>query len=495
MPENYCVEMRGISKAFGGVNALKNVDLAVKKGEIHALVGENGAGKSTLMKILAGAIARDNGQILLDGGEISITDPKSARNLGIGIIYQEFVLAKDLTVAENIFLNRLSEGLIINWKKLYRKAKDLLDNLGFDINPSATIDTLSVAHQQIVEICKALSENSRILIFDEPTAVLATREVERLFTLLETLKKQDVSIIYISHRLEEIFRIADNITVLKDGSTVGTVRTKDSGKDEIIRMMIGRNLESMFPDRNAEIGEEVLRVEGLNSGQRVKDVSFVVKAGEVVGISGLVGAGRTETVRAVFGADRKDGGNVYVMGKPSNIKSPRDAVRHGVGLLPEDRKAQGVLLHLPIKINSTMSAIKKISKGMGWISSQEENKLVEDLVKKLAIKTSGIDADVSSLSGGNQQKVAFSKWLASNCRILILDEPTRGVDVGAKVEIYKLINEIAGQGVGILMISSDMPEIIGMCDRVMVMKDGLVSGELAKSDLSEESILRLAIGG
>lgn len=495
MPENYRVEMRGISKSYGGVKALKNVDLAVRQGEIHALVGENGAGKSTLMKILAGAITMDKGKIMLDGTEVAITDPKSARDLGIGIIYQEFVLAKDLTVAENIYLNKLSSGFIINWKKLQDDAKQLLDNLGFNIDPTVKIESLSVAHQQVVEICKALSQNSKILILDEPTAVLATREVERLFALLKNLKEQNVSIIYISHRLEEVFYIADTITVLKDGSTVGTVKTKDTTKDEIIRMMIGRNLEAMFPHREAQIGAEVLRVENLCRGDRVKNVSLAVRAGEIVGINGLVGAGRTETVRAIFGADKKDKGQVFVLGKEANIKSPLDAVRWGVGLLPEDRKAQGVLLHMSVKVNATMSSIKQITRYRGWINQKAETTLVQSLVRKLAIKTSSIEADVSSLSGGNQQKVAFSKWLASDCKVLILDEPTRGVDVGAKVEIYKLINEIAQQGVGVLMISSDMPEVIGMCDRVLVMKDGRVTGELHKAELNEENILRLAIGG
>lgn len=494
MPD-YCVEMRGISKSFGGVKALKNVDLSVKTGEIHALVGENGAGKSTLMKILAGALEKDKGSILINGQEVSIEDPKKSKTLGIGIIYQEFVLAPDLTVAENIFLSRLSGNGIVKWKKLQLMAQQLLEKMGFEIDPAATVGSLSVAHQQVVEICKALSVDSKVLIFDEPTAVLATREVEKLFVLLEKLKSEGVSIIYISHRLEEVFQMCDRITVLKDGSTVGTVRTAETNKDEIIRMMIGRNLEAMFPPKNASIGDEVLRVENLVSGQRVNDISFHVKAGEVVGISGLVGSGRTETVRSIFGADRKERGQVYFEGKPVRINTPKDAVAFGVGLLPEDRKVQGVLLNLPIKVNTTISAIKKVSTSLGWISSKRETGVTQDLVKKLMIKTSSIDAHVSSLSGGNQQKVAFAKWIASQCKVLILDEPTRGVDVGAKVEIYKLINEIAEQGVGVLMISSEMTEVIGMCDRVLVMKDGQLTGELNKPELNEENILRLAIGG
>ncbi|OIQ11078.1 sugar ABC transporter ATP-binding protein [Neomoorella thermoacetica] len=309
------------------------------------------------------------------------------------------------------------------------------------------------------------------------------------------MKTKDVSIIYISHRLEEVFRIADTITVLRDGSTIGTVKVEETNKDQIISMMIGRKLESMYPPRHATIGEEILRVENLKSGNRVRNVSLSVKAGEVVGISGLVGAGRTETVRTIFGADRKDGGKIYLQGRVVEIKSPYDAVRNGLGLLPEDRKNQGVLLDMSIKINITMSCLSKIRGFAGWIYRDKEKNMAQDLTKKLAVKTTSIETKVANLSGGNQQKVALAKWLASQCKVIIFDEPTRGVDVGAKVEIYKLINELAEQGVGILMVSSDMPELIGMCDRVLVMKDGRIMGELKKSQLKEESILRLAIGG
>jgi ribose transport system ATP-binding protein len=494
MAENYSVEMCNISKAFGGVQALKNVNFAVRKGEIHALVGENGAGKSTLMKILAGAISKDKGTIFIDGKEANITGPRSAMEQGVAIIYQEFVLASHLTVAENIFLNRLSSGRFIKWQKLYEEAQKIISSVGFDIQPNAVVDSLSVAHKQVVEICKALSENSRILILDEPTAVLATKEVERLFTLLENLKKQGVSIIYISHRLDEVFRISDSITVLKDGATMGTMKTEETNKDEVISKMIGRKLTAMFPPRKAKIGDVVLKVSNLNRGRLVKNVSFEVRAGEIVGLGGLVGAGRTETARTIFGADPLDSGEVYLLNRRVNVKDPVHAVKLGLGMLPEDRKEQGVLLEMPVRINITLSCLDKISTKLNWILRDKENELVKNLIQKMAIKVASAEHNTSSLSGGNQQKVALSKWLASECKFLILDEPTRGVDVGAKLEIYKLINEIAEQGVGILMISSDLPELIGMCDRVLVMKDGQITGQVDKADLNEENILRLAIG-
>jgi len=492
--EQHRVQMTGISKSFGGVHALNDVSFEVRPGEIHALVGENGAGKSTLMKILSGAYQKDSGEIVIDGRPANISSPHVGRKLGIGIIYQDFALAPDLTVAENIFLDHLSRtGGLINWRELYRNAGELIRGLGFDINPRSLVADLTVAYQQVVEIAKALSENVGILILDEPTAVLAPRETARLFEVLRKLKQQDVSIIYISHRLEEVFEIADVITVIKDGAVTGTLDASEATTDEIINMMIGRQLTAMFPKRHGKVGDEIFRVESLNRGRKVKDVSFSVRAGEVLGIAGLVGSGRTETVRAIFGADAKDSGQVVLEHRPLRIGSPRAAVRSGIGLLPEDRKEQGAILSMSVRKNVTMPSLSRVTGVLGVVRQGREKRITQDLVDKLAIKTSSTETAVTDLSGGNQQKVVLAKWLGTECRLLILDEPTRGVDVGAKVEIYNIINELAESGLGIVVISSEMIELIGICDRVMVMREGRIRGILEKGQLSEENIMRLAI--
>ncbi len=494
MSEQYRVQMTGISKSFGGVHALNDVSFEVKPGEIHALVGENGAGKSTLMKILSGAYQRDSGEIRIDGRPVNISSPHVGRKLGIGIIYQDFALAPDLTVAENIFLDHLSRtGGLINWGALYRNAGELIRGLGFDINPRSLVADLTVAYQQVVEIAKALSENVGILILDEPTAVLAPRETERLFEVLRKLKQQDVSIIYISHRLEEVFEIADVVTVIKDGAVTGTLDAADATTDEIINMMIGRQLTAMFPKRHGNVGDEIFRVEGLNRGRKVRDVSFSVRVGEVLGIAGLVGSGRTETVRAIFGADAKDGGQVVLENRSLRIRSPRAAVRSGIALLPEDRKEQGAILSMSVRQNVTMPSLSRVTGAMGIVRQGREKRITQDLIDKLAIKTNSTETAVTDLSGGNQQKVVLAKWLGTECRLLILDEPTRGIDVGAKVEIYNIINELAESGLGIVVISSEMIELIGICDRVMVMRQGRIRGILEKGQLSEENIMRLAI--
>ena len=493
MAEPYRVEMKGISKSFGGVRALKNVDLAVRPGEILGLVGENGAGKSTLMKILSGALQKDRGQILIDGKPVEIPNPRAGLELGIAIIYQEFALVPDLTVSENIFLGA-NPGAVVNWEALHRRAGEALTKLGFDINPRLTVRELSVAHQQVVEIAKALTRNARILVLDEPTAVLAPAEAERLFELLGDLKRAGISIIYISHRLDEVFRLSDEITVMKDGEVVGTMKASETNTSEIISMMVGRELATLFPAREVTIGEEVLRVEHISVGNRVKDVSFSVRAGEVFGIAGLVGSGRTELVRAIFGADRRDSGQVFLDGKPVVINSPAAAVRLGIGLVPEDRKTQGLILEHAIRTNVTMPCISNVMRALGFIDFKKETEIVEDQVKKLSIKIASIQDPVSSLSGGNQQKVSLAKWFASNSRVLILDEPTRGVDVGAKVEIYDLINQAVKQGVAVIFISSELEEVVGMCDRVLVMSRGVPRGFLEKPDISEKNIMRLAVG-
>jgi ribose transport system ATP-binding protein len=491
---DYQVEMEHIKKSFGGVKALKDVTFQVKKAEIHSLCGENGAGKSTLMKVLSGAHQKDSGKIWINGNEIEIDNPKAGQKHGIGIIYQEFALAPDLTVAENIFIDNLSQGkFLVDKNILCEKSKKILDKLGFDIDPHTLVGNLSVALQQVVEIAKALSKNIKVLILDEPSAVLTPPEVRKLFEVIYKLRDHGVSIIYISHRMDEVFEISDRITVIKDGETVGTVNVSDVDHDDIIRMMIGRTLSQMFPERNVEIGDTIFEVKNLNRKGIIKNINFSIKEGEVVGLSGLVGCGRTEVARAIFGADPIDSGELYLRGKKLNIKSPKDAVKQKVGLVPENRKDQGVILSMSIKHNSTMASLKKIRKFFDVIHRKKEELIVERLRDKLKIKTDTIENPVANLSGGNQQKVVLAKWISADCDLIIFDEPTRGVDVGAKVEIYNLINDLAKKGHALLVISSELMEIIGVCDRTLVMHNGQITGELGKNELSEESIMKLAV--
>jgi ribose transport system ATP-binding protein len=489
--------MEHITKSFGGVHALNDVSFKVRPGEIHALVGENGAGKSTLVKILAGACPKDKGSIKICGRHADITSPHVGRKLGIAIIYQEFALVPDLTVAENIFLDRLgTKRGLINWRMLYSNAADLTMRIGFDIDPRTVVGRLSVAYQQVVEIAKALSENARILILDEPTAVLAPREVNRLFEVLAMLKGHGTGIIYISHRLGEVFKIADRITVLKDGVLTGSFMRNEVTSDEIINLMIGRELTSMFGRQGQETspGNEILRVSGLSKGKKVRDVCFSLRAGEVLGIAGLVGSGRTETARALFGADGRTAGTIVLDGSVLRIKSPTDAVNAGIGLVPEDRKTQGAILAMSVRENVTMPRLLKVLAALGLITKAKETQITSELIKRLAIKTGSTETKVEDLSGGNQQKVVLAKWFGTNCRVIILDEPTRGVDVGAKAEIYNLISDLARRGLGIVVISSQTSELIGICDRVVVMRDGQVQDVLQDKAISEENIMRLAIG-
>ncbi|MCC8166269.1 MAG: sugar ABC transporter ATP-binding protein [Planctomycetes bacterium] len=487
-----CVEMKNIRKRYGGVEALKSVDFSIMPGEIRGLVGENGAGKSTLMKILSGAVRKDSGTILMSGKEVDIHSPISSRNHGIGIIYQEFALAPDLTVSENVYLSRLPQTPVLNWKKLVADTRELMDRLGFSINPLARVGSLSVAYQQVVEIAKALSEKVKVLILDEPSAVLAPADLEQLFQILKTLKEHGVSIVYISHRLEEIFAITDRVTAMKDGAVTAEFVTAETNQDALIAAMIGRELTSLFPKRNATIGDVALKVEDL-ANDKVAGVSLEVRAGEVLGLAGLVGSGRTEIARAVFAEDPRTEGKIWVKGKEIHPYHPRDAVRAGIGLVPEDRKSHGALLSMSIRENATMATLRKVSGPLGVIKRKSERSVVRDLITRLTIKTDNMDNPVSSLSGGNQQKVVLAKWLAAKFTVMILDEPTRGVDVGAKYEIYELINELAESGLAVLMISSELTELIGMCDRVLVIRDGAVSGELTGADITEENMMRYAI--
>jgi ribose transport system ATP-binding protein len=489
------VELRNISKSFGGIAALKNVTLKVIPGEIHALIGENGAGKSTLMKILSGAYTKDYGQIFIDGKEVQIKNTHDSKKLGIGIIYQEFSLVPGLSVAENVFLNQLdTTGFWMKWGKMKMNAEALINSIGFSINPSLKVGDLSIAQQQIVEIAKALSENVRVLILDEPSAVLGPQEIQKLFDTLKKLKKESVAIIYISHHLSEVFQIADRITVLKDGTSSGSFPVSETDRDSIIKLMLGRSLDAMYPFRETIIGEEVLKVVGIHVAEKVKGVSLSIKEGEIVGIAGLVGSGRSETVRAIFAADKRKQGKIFLYGKELQLRSPRKAVSKGIGMVPEDRKQHGVILSLTVKENISLTNFKGITDHFGFINVKKERNNTIELIRRLAIKTENEDQEAGKLSGGNQQKVSLAKWLNRDCRVLLIDEPTRGVDIGAKVEIYNLINELSQKGVAIVVISSETSELMGICDRIVVMHKGQVQGELAKKEYSEENILRMSIG-
>ena len=485
------VELKGISKRFGGVAALKSVDFSLRAGEVHALLGENGAGKSTLMRVLGGEIASSAGEILIDGTVVAMSGPKRAAALGIAIIHQEMALAPDLSVAENIFLGELPAA--ISWSALRRRASALTTRLGFTIDPAATVGDLSVAHQQVVEIAKVLSRRARIIVFDEPTAVLSVRDAERLLGIIDGLRRDGVAIVYISHRLDEVFRIADRMTIMKDGARVDTVSPREVAVDDVIRLMVGRTLSTLFGERGERaLGEEVLRVEDLSDGKRVS-VSFGVRAGEIVGLGGLVGAGRTEVARMIFGADRKRSGRVTLRGREIRIGQPRDAVRHGIALVPEDRKTQGAVLALPIRVNATMARLAPLTNAAGFIRRRGERRTVQKLASDLRIRMSSMDASVSSLSGGNQQKVVLAKWFHNDGEVVILDEPTRGVDVGAKAEIYTLVHRMAAEGKAVIVISSEHLELFGLCDRVLVMSEGRLRGELHPAAYSEENLLSLAM--
>lgn len=490
------LEMSGISKQFGGVYALKNASFNARASEVHGLMGENGAGKSTLMKILSGAYQRDAGSISLNGERANIKSPHDAIEKGVSVIYQEFSLAEHLSVAENILLEELGhKGSLVDWKDMTQRAAELLTEMGFaEIDPRMRAGDLPVALQQVVEICKALSRESKTIVFDEPTAVLTHHETRKLFKLINDLRDRGVCIIYISHRLEEIFELCNRVTVLKDGETMGTHNIEDLNEKKLISLMIGRDLSDLFPPRNAAIGDIRLEVQNLNAGSSVDDVNFSVRSGEIIGFSGLVGAGRTETMRAIFGADKLDSGVIRLDGREIKNTSPGKAVANGIGMVPEDRKREGVLLDLPIRTNAMLTPLNKFISALGIIDRRGERDAVQEMSDVLRLKAASHDLDASALSGGNQQKVALMKWVASDCSVLIFDEPTRGVDVGAKVEIYRVMNELAEAGAAIIMVSSEMLEVIGMSDRVYVMRQGRISGELNKDELSEQKLLELAMG-
>ena len=488
------LKMQGIQKYFPGVHALDNAQLEVRSGEVMALVGENGAGKSTLMKILTGIYPKDGGTIEFFGEQIELNGPKDAQNRGICIVHQELNLMQHLTVADNIFIGRESTvGVFLNKAAQNKKTQELLDSLHLSINPNAVVRTLSVAKQQMVEIAKALSyNNTKLLILDEPSAVLTDTEIDDLFQFVERLKATGVGIIYISHRMDELKRITDRITVMRDGQFVGVLETSQTEIPEVVRMMVGRTIYEEPKTQSAVPADApvILECEHLNSID-VKDVSFQLKKGEILGFSGLMGAGRTETMRLLCGADPMDSGVIKVNGKPVKIKHPKDAVRYGIGYLSEDRKRFGLCLNLSITDNTVMASLDKVNSGL-FVNDKKYDALSNDYIQKIRTKTPSTKVRVGSLSGGNQQKVVISKWLLRNCDILIFDEPTRGIDVGAKSEIYKLMNQLAAEGKSIIMISSDMPELLRMSDRVIVMCEGRVTGELDISEATQEKIMTYA---
>lgn len=490
------IEIKNVSKSYGGVQSLKDVTLQVKRGEIHAILGENGAGKSTLMKIIAGAVDRNGGSILLDGKEAHFSNTHAAKKAGIGIIYQEFSLVPALSVAENIFLHRLNDKAVINWNSLYRSADELIKKLGFQLNVKTPVAALSISQQQVVEIAKALTEDVRLLILDEPSAVLGPAETHKLFATLRSLRDKGVAIIYISHHLDELFELCDRITVLKDGVTIKTFESAITTKDELVQAMLGRSLSAMFPDRTVrrEIpGAATYHLENIAVlGQSPFSVS--VQAGEVLGIGGLVGSGRTEFLRAIFGADKHPGKKIRRNQEEIYINSPKDAVHAGIGMVPEDRKHHGGLLNLSILENISITNYRKITGKAGFIDQKMEKETAGLLTKKMNTKLSSLMAPLSSLSGGNQQKVILAKWLNVDAGLLLIDEPTRGVDVGARSGIYQVIHELSEAGMAIIMVSSDWEELMGLSDRILVMKNGEVQGGLSRPEFAEESLLRLAIG-
>jgi len=495
MAEEHALEMRGMCKSFPGVQALKDVDFACRGGEVHALVGENGAGKSTLVKILAGDYEADEGEIKIKGEQVEIRNPGDALALGVSIIYQEFNLLPYMSVAENITLGRSprSVGGTVHWRKMREQAESALARIGVEMDVREKVMNLSVAEQQLVEIAKALLMDAQIMVMDEPSAVLAGHELETLFNIIRSLKEQRVTIIYISHRLDEVFEIADRATVLKDGQFVGTVDIASATKGQLISMMVGRTLDETFPPIQGEIGEVILRVEGLNSGRKIRDVSFELHRGEVLGLAGLVGAGRTEVARAIFGADHFDSGNIYLDGREIRASDPGHAVGLGVGMIPEDRKQHGFIPAMSVAKNITLPILDRLQK-FGVIQQDKEDEIVEEYIDYLDIMVSSPDQEIQYLSGGNQQKVILAKWLSSQPKVIIMDEPTRGVDVGTKAEIYRLIRNLAGRGVGIIFISSELPEILGLSDRILVMYAGRIQGELSRDEATEERILTLATG-
>ena len=489
---DYVLEMKGITKTFPGVVALDNVSLAVRRGTVHALIGENGAGKSTLMKILNGVYSATQGEIFLDGQKLELHGVRDAQRHGISIIFQEFNLVNSLTVAENIFLGRYNDKNVIDWASLKKQAKELLDRLGFDFDVDKPVGKLSTAEKQLVEIAKALSLNAKIIVMDEPTSSLTKNEVELFFPIIKRLREDGITVIYISHKLEEVFQICDRVSVMRDGKIVGESDVCDITREQIIEMMVGRSLSMEYPPRTAEPGEVVMEVRNLSRGKKLHDISFQLHRGEILGIAGLVGAGRTELAEALFGADPLESGEILINNEKKVIRTTAEGMKNSIGMLTEDRKETGLMLDMDLIRNITITKLKEVSRGI-LLDRRKEAGVAGDYVGKLNIKTPSVHQTVNNLSGGNQQKVVMAKWLFSGADILILDEPTRGIDVGAKYEIYCLMNQLTEQGKAIIMISSELPEVLGMSDRILVMHEGRIKGELTGEDKNANRVMQLAI--
>ena len=490
------LEVRGITKSFPGVRALKNVDLRIWPGEVHALMGENGAGKSTLMKILAGAYRPDSGAILLDGNPVQFRTPHEARLAGIGIIYQELTVAPNLTVSGNVFLgSELSRlGFMKDTAEMDRRTQGVLDRLGARFRPNQRAARLAVAEQQQVEIARALFYKSRVLVMDEPTAALSDRETDRLFEVVRHLRSEGLAIIYISHRMAEVYELADRLSVLRDGEYVGELKRAEFSAGKVIEMMVGRRLEDFYEHTKRAAGRVVLEVKNMSAGDRVKNASFQLRQGEVLGLAGLVGAGRTELARLIFGADKRKSGEIYLNGEKLQISQPKDAIRAGIGYVPEDRKLQGVFLQMSSGENITMNILGRCS-AWGVLNFKKLNERANTEVKAMRVRTASLKSRAGGLSGGNQQKLLLARWLEINPKVLLLDEPTRGVDVGAKAEIYALIQQLVDKGTAVLFISSELPEIVGVCDRVLVMREGEITGEVGGEtgiEITQQNIMQLA---
>lgn len=491
----YILELKEITKRFPGVTALNNVHFKLKKGEIHALMGENGAGKSTFIKVITGVHSPDDGQILLDGNPVTFSNPIEAQEAGIAAIYQHVTNYPDLSVTENIFMGHEKihpKTKRLRWKEMHREAKDILKQLGSSIDPKREMGTLSVAQQQIVEIAKAISTKARIIIMDEPTAALTARESEDLYRIAEGLRDEGTSIIFISHRFEDMYRLASQVTVFRDANYIGSWGVHDITNDQLIVEMVGREITQVFPSKDHTIGKEVMRVENLSKVGHFADISFSLRRGEILGLTGLVGAGRTEVCETIFGITKYDTGNVYLKGKKMQIRRPKDAMKLGIGYLSEDRQKQGLILQWGIGRNITLPTLERFSK-KGWLNEKNEAQMSKELAEKVHVKASSIFELASSLSGGNQQKVAVAKLLTADLDVIILDEPTKGVDIGAKSAIYEIIQDLAKQGYGIIMVSSEMPEVIGMSDRILVMREGRITKTLGKNEFSQEAILAAAM--
>ncbi len=494
-PPEPIVELIGIAKQFGGVQALRGVDFRLFPGEVHALVGENGAGKSTLVKILAGIYRPDSGTVKVGGEVVELRSPTQAQALGIAVVQQEPMLFPDLDVAENVFMGRHPRDRFgrVDWNRMYREVDQLLASLNVSLSSHTPVQGLSIAEQQLVEIAKALSLKARVLVLDEPTAALSLHEVEELFAIVKQLRERGVAVLFVSHRLDEVFAIADRLTVFRDGTHIITAPVGEMNTEEIIKHMVGRELSNLYPKSEAEIGEVVLEVRQLTRPGVFADVSFQLRRGEILGFSGLVGAGRTEVARVLFGIDRAESGEIWLKGKKVRIRSPRQAMDYGIAYVPEDRHQQGLVMNFSIAANVTLAILQKVSR-LGLLDPRREQKIAGEYSRQLNVRSAGVEQLVSALSGGNQQKVVLSKWLATNPSVLILDEPTRGIDVGAKAEVHRIISDLAARGLAIILISSELPEVLAMADRVIVLHEGRVTGTFIRSEATQERVMFAATG-